>query len=85
MKLFVLMFVQLFLLSLHSRFANRAQYLPQFIVSMLTWFVYCNVFAELQLHITDWYAMVAYSLGAASGGAFGVWVHRRFFPMEEKK
>ena len=83
MKLFGLMFVQLFLLSLHSRFANRAQYVPQFIVSMLTGFVYCNVFRELVVNVQSWTAIFQYSLGAACGGAFGVWVHRRFFKREE--
>lgn len=77
-KLFVLMFLQLFLVTLSSRFANRGQYVPQFFISFFIGILWITVFKDLLSLINEPYAIYAYALGSACGGVVGILVHKRW-------
>lgn len=77
-KLFVMMFLQLFLITLSSRFTNRGQWVYQFFVSFLVGVLWVTVFKDLLSLINEPYAIYAYSLGSAFGGVVGIVVHKKF-------
>lgn len=83
-KLFVLMFCQLFLITLSSRFANRGQWVYQFFISFLVGVLWMTVFKDLLTLIDQPYAIYAYALGSACGGVTGIVVHKRWLSTKKE-
>ena len=75
MKLFLIGFAQLFLSVQNHRNATQSRYVPFFFVSLVI-----SVFLILSIKevvVADTFSLIMYSLGSASGGVCGIWVHKR--------
>lgn len=83
-KLFFMMFVQLFLVTMSSRFSNRGQYIHQFFVSFFIGIMWCGVFKDLLTLINEPYAILYYSLGSSLGAICGIAFHKRFLPTKKE-
>jgi drug/metabolite transporter (DMT)-like permease len=83
-KLFVLMFLQLFLITLSSRFANRGQWVYQFFISFFIGILWVTVFKDLLSLLDDPLAIYSYALGSACGGVAGILVHKRFLSTKKE-
>lgn len=84
LRLFILMVLQVFLITVSSRVTNRGQVHLQFFVSFFIGILWCTVFRDLLTLINQPYAIYVYSLGSACGGILGIMVHKRWLSTKKE-
>lgn len=82
-KLFLVAYLQLLLLTIHSRLANRCQYVGMVITSITVGILYTSTFRQLMASIDDPLAIASYITGTTLGGITGAWLHNKY--SKEKK
>lgn len=82
-KIALLSYLQLLLLTVHSRFLNTKNYAGMMVTNVLVAVIYCTMFRYLTQFIDDPYTIVAYAIGTTFGGASGVWLHTRYSRRKE--
>ena len=75
----LLSYFQLLLLTIHSRFLNRGQYVGMMVTNIVIAVIYCTMFKTLREDVDDPWTIVAYAIGTTLGGISGVWLHKHFF------
>ena len=78
MKLFFLAFLQLFLLTIQSRFANRCQYVGMVITNVAVGVCYFSIFRELMNAMETSNGMYFYITGTTCGSLLGAYVHNKW-------
>lgn len=78
LKILLLSYFQLLLLTFHSRCLNTRNYAGMAITNVFIAAIYCTMFKNFLQHIEDPYTIVAYATGTTLGGLSGVWLHHRF-------
>jgi len=84
LKIAILSYFQLLLLTFHSRCLNTRNYAGMAITNILVAGLYCTMFKNLMQNIDDPMTIVAYATGTTLGGISGVWLHHRFLKEKEK-
>lgn len=78
MKLFFLAFLQLFLLTVQSRFANRCQYVGMAFTNVAVGVCYFSIFHELMKAMEEPNGVYFYVAGTTCGSLLGAYVHNKW-------
>lgn len=78
LKIMLLSYFQLLLLTVHSRCLNTRNYAGMMLTNVFIAVIYCTMFRYLTQAINDPWTIVAYATGTTFGGISGVWLHHRF-------
>lgn len=82
MKLFCLAFLQLFLLTVQSRLANRCQYGGMIVVNIAVGFCYFTIFHELMKAMESSSGVYFYIAGTTLGSLLGAYIHNKWSKKE---
>lgn len=76
-KLFLLVYLQILLLTAHSRLANRCEYRGMVVVGSIIGVLYFSLFKQIYVMMDEPYAIWIYTTGSVCGALSGAWLHNR--------